>query len=106
MDAACLPTMTPDPFPRSVLEAMAAGLPVAAFRGGGVDEMVGDGETGLLVEPGDVEALARAFVRLARDPEAAREMGRAGRSRAAAEFSIERHVDRMERLLSAAAGRA
>jgi len=105
MDAVCLPTLTPDPFPRSVLEAMAAGLPVAAFRGGGVAEMVRDGETGLLVEPGDVEELARAFARLGGDPAAARAMGEAGRRRAKSEFSIERHVDRMERLLGAAAGR-
>ena len=105
MDAVCRPTLPPDPFPRSILEAMAAGLPVAAFRGGGVAEMVRDGESGLLAEPGDVEALARAFVRLAGDPEAARAMGRAGRRRATDEFTIERHVDRMERLLRAAAGK-
>lgn len=105
VDALCLPTLTPDPFPRSILEAMAAGLPVAAFRGGGVDEMVRDGESGLLVEQGDEEALAGAFVRLAGDPEAARAMGRSGRQRAVAEFTLERHVERMERLLRAAAGK-
>lgn len=106
VDAVCLPTLTPDPFPRSVLEAMAAGLPVVAFRGGGVDEMVLDGESGLLVESGDVAGLARSFVRLARDTATARAMGRAGRRRATDEFSLERHVERMERLLGAVAGKA
>lgn len=97
-DAACLPTLSPDPFPRSVLEAMTAGLPVAAFRGGGVEEMVRDGETGLLVDSGDVRALGAAFSALAGDPEASRGMGAAGRRRALDEFSVRRHVDRMEQL--------
>lgn len=105
VDAVCLPTLTPDPFPRSVLEAMAAGLPVAAFRGGGVGEMVRDGETGILVEPGDVEGLAAAFLRMAGDPDAGRAMGRAGRRRAESEFTLELHLDRMERVLRAAAGK-
>jgi glycosyltransferase involved in cell wall biosynthesis len=106
VNAVCLPTLTPDPFPRSILEAMAAGLPVAAFRGGGVEEMVLDGETGILVERGDVEALARAFARLAADHGAAARMGQAGRKRATAEFSLERNVERMERVLRSAAGPA
>jgi glycosyltransferase involved in cell wall biosynthesis len=80
------------------MEAMAAGLPVAAYRGGGVDEMVVDRETGLLVEPGDVAGLASALAGLAADPAASREMGDRGRSRAEAEFSLDRHVDGMERL--------
>lgn len=104
VDAVCLPTLTPDPFPRAVLEAMAAGLPVAAFRGGGVEEMVRDGETGILVERGDVAALAAAFARLAGDPEAGRAMGRAGRLRAKSEFALDLHLDRMERVLRSAAG--
>jgi starch synthase (maltosyl-transferring) len=105
-DAVSLATLTPDPFPRSVLEAMAARLPVAAFRGGGVDEMVLPGETGLLVERGNVGALATAFVRLGADPEVSRSMGVAGRHRAEQEFSMQRHLDSMEALFRDARGRA
>jgi glycosyltransferase involved in cell wall biosynthesis len=105
-DAACLPTLTPDPFPRSVLEAMASSLPVVAFRGGGVDEMVREGETGLLVDSGDVKGLSAAFSRLGDDPATGETMGRAGRLRAEREFSLDRHLDRMERLFVDLAGRA
>lgn len=51
-----------------VLEAMAAGLPVVTGRNGGVEETVVDGESGLLVPPGDIEAHAEAMLRLAADP--------------------------------------
>lgn len=97
-DAVCLTTLTPDPFPRAVLEAMARGLPVVAYRGGGVAEMVRHGETGLLVESGDKQGLAGALARLGADPAASRAMGAAGRRVATAEFSLERHLDRMESL--------
>jgi len=97
-EVVCLATRTPDPFPRAVLDAMAAGKPVAAFRSGGTGEMVCHGETGLLVEPGDVEGLGRAFVTLGRDAHLRASYGRAGAGRAASEFSLERHPDRMESL--------
>jgi glycosyltransferase involved in cell wall biosynthesis len=59
----------------SVLEAMAAGIPVVACRTGGVSEIVGDGVTGFLVEPEDVSSMAESVVRLAREPELASDMG-------------------------------
>jgi glycosyltransferase involved in cell wall biosynthesis len=104
-DVVCLASTGPDPLPRSVLEAMAAGRPVAAFRSGGVAEMVVHDETGILAEPGDVAGLARAFVLLARDPALRARAGEAGRLRASTEFSLERHVDRMEAVLRSAAAR-
>jgi len=104
-DVVCLASRAPDPLPRTVLEAMAAGRPVAAFRTGGVPEMVVDGETGILVEPGDVPGLARAFVRLARDPSLRERAGEAGRRRALEAFSMGLHLDRMEAVLRRAAGR-
>jgi len=68
------------------LEAMACGTAVVASRIGGIPEVVVDGETGLLVPPEDPYALAAALNELARDPERAEAMGRAGRERAISEF--------------------
>jgi glycosyltransferase involved in cell wall biosynthesis len=66
-----------------VLEAAASGLPIVAVRAGAIPETVSDGVNGFLVPPGDVEAMAGRVVALLRDPERARAMGRAGRTRAA-----------------------
>jgi len=95
-DAVCLATTTPDPLPRSILEAMAAGVPTVAFRSGGAPELVLDGETGLLVDPGDLEGLAREFVRLGEDPALRARLGQAARRRATECFSLDLHLDRME----------
>jgi glycosyltransferase involved in cell wall biosynthesis len=73
--------------PLTLIEAMAAGLPVVATRVGGVGEVVEDGKTGLLAPAGDDAGLARHLLRLAGAPGEAREMGRLGRARAAAFFS-------------------
>jgi glycosyltransferase involved in cell wall biosynthesis len=51
----------------SILDAMAAGVPVVATSGGGIPEVVEDGQTGLLVAVGDAEALGRAIVRMVED---------------------------------------
>jgi glycogen(starch) synthase len=67
-----------------LIEAMAAGLPVVATRVGGIPEVVADGETGLLVPPGDAPALAAAVDRLLADPALAKRLGASARSRAAA----------------------
>jgi glycosyltransferase involved in cell wall biosynthesis len=77
------------------LEAMERGRPVIASDVGGLPEIVDEGRTGLLVPPGDVEALARAIAELAADPARSAEMGAAGRARALAEFSQERCTDRI-----------
>jgi glycosyltransferase involved in cell wall biosynthesis len=86
------------------LEAMERSRAVVASGVGGLLDVVSDGETGLLVPPGDVHALAGAIVALARDPELAGRMGQAGRRRAEREFSEERSVDRIERLYLEALG--
>ena len=80
VDVAAITTLWPDPLPRVVMEAMAVGKPVGGYAGGGVPEMVVDGETGLLCAPGDVGGLAAAFGRLAGDDDLRRRMGEAGRS--------------------------
>jgi len=82
----------------TILEAMAAGLPVLATRVGGADEMVVDGATGLLVEAGAPEKLATALRRLLSDPAMAATMGRAGRARAEMDFDLARTVLKYERL--------
>jgi alpha-maltose-1-phosphate synthase len=69
------------------LEAMACGAAVVASRVGGIPEVVADGETGLLVPPDDPQALAAGLNELLRDGGRAAAMGKAGRERAAAEFS-------------------
>jgi len=70
-----------DKAPYSILEAMAAAVPVVATRVGAIPEMVLEGVTGLLVDPGDDRALAHAITWLLNDPAARRDMGAAGRRR-------------------------
>lgn len=84
------------------LEAMERARPVIAAAVGGLGELVRHGETGLLVQPGEAEPLARAMVELASDPARARAMGEAGRLRALASFPEERCVERTEILYRAA----
>jgi glycosyltransferase involved in cell wall biosynthesis len=104
IDALALTTMTPDPLPRTVLEAMAAARPVVGFASGGAVEMVREDETGWLTETGDLPALAKLMVRIARDPQRARAMGAAGAERARRKHSIAEHLRRMEKVLVRAAG--
>ena len=74
--------------PISILEAMAAGLPVVASDVGGVGELVVDGETGLLVPPADPARLADALERLLGDSALRRRLGAAGRTRAFERFDL------------------
>ena len=75
----------------SVLEAMAYGKPVVASRIGGIPELVVDGETGVLFEPGDADELRNHINRLMNDPSLRSRMGVAGRSRAEKQFSVDKH---------------
>lgn len=76
--------------PNVVLEAMSAGLPVVASRIAGNEELVVDGETGLLVPPEDVDALRRALKTLLLDADLRQRMGTAGRARVEEKFSWRR----------------
>jgi sugar transferase (PEP-CTERM/EpsH1 system associated) len=82
----------------TILEAMAAGLPVIATRVGGADEMVEDGVTGLLVPPHSPQELASAMATVLRDAPHRRLMGSAGRARVEAEFSLFTMVRRYEQM--------
>ncbi len=81
-----------EPFGRVLLEAMAASRPIVAANAGGVPEIVVDGETGLLVPPGDDAALAATALALLADPVRARALGEAGRRRVAEAFSLDAQV--------------
>jgi len=76
----------------SIIEAMAAGLPVVGTRSGGVNETVVDGETGILLAPGNVEEQADAIYRLANDPVLRQKLGSAGHKRVLDNFSMEQEA--------------
>jgi glycosyltransferase involved in cell wall biosynthesis len=84
------------------LEAMERARPVVAAAIGGLGELVRDGETGVLVPPGETEPLREAILRLAGDPELASAMGAAGRRRALARFLQEFCTERTELLYEGA----
>lgn len=88
-DVALVPSLT-EPFGNVAVEAMAMGLPVVASRVGGLREIVEDGATGLLVEPGDAAALAAAVRRLLDDPVLAARLARAGDDDVRERFSVAR----------------
>ena len=75
--------------PLSVMEYMEAELPVVATRVGGIPDMIESGVEGVLVDPGDPEAIAGAVASLLRDPGRAAEMGRNGRRRRREEFDLD-----------------
>jgi starch synthase len=87
------------------LEAMACGCAVVASAVGGIPEVVADGETGLLVPPGEPEALATAINSVIRDPGLAAALGARGRERAVAEFSWAAVAAQTAQLYAELAGR-
>jgi glycosyltransferase involved in cell wall biosynthesis len=80
------------------LEAMERARPVIASAVGGLVDIVRDGQTGILVPPGEAEPLARAIVDLVTDPERATQLGAAGREHALDWFRDERSLERTELL--------
>ncbi len=77
----------------SLLQAASAGVPIIASRAGGIPEAVRDGENGLLVPPGDVDALGAALLTLLADPGRRQALGAGGRALMAREFSIDAMVE-------------
>jgi mannosyltransferase len=80
-------------FGLTLLEAMAAGAALVAARAGAAERVVADGDTGLLIPPGDVDALVQALERLLADPAGTAEMGRRARARVLAEFSVDAEAE-------------
>lgn len=87
---------TGEPFGQVIIEGMAAGKPVIATRGGGVPEIVVDGETGLLVPMADAHALAEAMIRLFDDEALRNRMGSSGHQRVKDYFTLARVAADME----------
>ena len=75
-------------------QAMAAGTPVVAYDCDGASEVCLDGNTGHLIEPGDLAKLETCLARLAEDPAHRSTLGQAGRALVKEEFTVEQLVDR------------
>lgn len=97
IDILCLPSLT-EGFNRSILEAMACGIPVIATNVGGNIESVRDRVNGLLVPPSNPSALAAAIVALLEDEATAQKMGQEGRRIVESHFSIKRNVDKTQEI--------
>jgi len=81
------------------LEANACGKPVIGGRSGGISDAVADGETGILVDPNNVNEIADAILKLLTDEKLAKEMGRKGRERVLKEFTVDVAVNKLRRVI-------
>lgn len=99
-----LATAPAEPFGLSVVEAMAAGLPVVAARGGGHLETLGPVRGAALFRPGDAAAGAVALAGLAADPRGRARYGERLRARYEQAYTVDRHVDALERVYARAVG--
>ena len=93
-----------EPFGRTVIEGMFAGVPVVASRVGGIPEIITDGTDGLLVAPEDPQPLADALCRLLRDPQLRQTIAGAARHTAQERFSLSTYVRQVESIYRAALG--
>lgn len=98
VDIAVHASIAPEPFGMVIPEAMAASRPVIVSDAGGPREIVTDGVDGLRVPPGDVPALSKAIVTLARSPERRRAMGERGKRTVAERFTMERSAAAVRRV--------
>jgi glycosyltransferase involved in cell wall biosynthesis len=85
-----------EPFGKIIIEAMAMKNPVIASRVGGIPEIIVDGQTGILVPPGNAEALRLALASLLENRAMREKMGIEGRKRVEQRFSIEKNVRQTE----------
>jgi glycosyltransferase involved in cell wall biosynthesis len=92
LDVVAMPSLFGEGLPYAAIEAIAGGRPVVAFPTAGIPEVVVDGESGLLVPRGDVDALASALVRVLGDATLCKRLSEGAR-RHAQRFTIEHHVE-------------
>jgi L-malate glycosyltransferase len=102
LDALLMPSLH-EGLPYTLLEGMSLGVPVLAARVGGLAEVLRHDETGLLVEPGDADGLARALARLAADPALARRLGEAAAREQRERYTLARMVAEYREVYAAAA---
>jgi glycosyltransferase involved in cell wall biosynthesis len=93
-----VPSLWPEPFGQVAVEAMAAGKPVIASAHGGLTDIVIDGQTGILVEPGDPAALHQAMIRLLDDAGSRRKFGSEGYARAKQRFTRTQVTTQFEKI--------
>jgi glycosyltransferase involved in cell wall biosynthesis len=93
-----VPSRWAEPFGLAAVDAMMRGTAVIASDSGGLSEIVREGETGFLIPPGNVGALAKALLCLLQNREWAEQMGRAGRQVAVDQFSETTFVDKFVHL--------
>ena len=98
LDVVIHASVSPEPFGRVIIEAMSLGKPVIATRAGGPLEIVEDQVSGLLVAPGNHEALAEAIIQLLQNRSLAEEMGRSGWNRVKQMFPLKRTIEEMRKL--------
>ncbi len=99
-DIAVVPSTEPEPFGLTAVEAMAAGKPVIAASHGGLKEIVVDGKTGFLFEPGNARDLEEKIVKLVTEPSLRKEMGEYGEKRHRQLFSLPQYISSFEHAYS------
>ena len=88
--------------PVAIIEAQMTGIPVVATRHAGIPDVVIDGETGFLVDETDVDEMAAAIIKLAKDGDLAHRMGNAARKHALLHFSLEQHISHLALMIEEA----
>ena len=91
----------PEPFGRVIVEGMLQNRPVVATRGGGVDEIIEDGKTGVLIQSGSAEALSDAVTRLITDKDYYRTIAKSALTETSNKFSIDSTIHRLSNIFDA-----
>lgn len=104
LDVFVIPSVEADTIPQVLMQALALGLPVVSTTVGSIPDVVQDGATGFVVPPRDAEALAERIVALLADPHLRHDMGARGRALVERKYSLERMLDRLERVYRQADG--
>jgi colanic acid/amylovoran biosynthesis glycosyltransferase len=85
--------------PVAILEASGAGLPVVATRHAGIPDVIVDGETGILIDEKDVQAMTKAMIQLLENPSLAEQMGQNGKKRIQEHFTMAHHINILNNLI-------